>query len=409
MIRLPQHIASNVSRGFEPARGAGFQTVALSTELVGSPDLACLEEMAPYYEASRSSHETGELPVRELSYRLPSGSIAVTRIEDWGTDPHGRAGNSLAHSVVVPTDTAAEGRWDPLSLIDLLVQQRPDRLPEPGNLEPLRLSALPDASQPQTLSVAASWLEALLGRLVGSARGKPVLLIAPARQARNLLRALAWGLPSRELQELSFATHFYRACDAHRSRFRIVTIASESEGPVDQDPYALMHWPDPTSTGEPDAPPAFGLLARRLAAMMAAGDWPRVQQFNRCVDLLRRGERVDLPAALDPEDVGALWEASGPALAPVLLGRPGLIADTLELNASNGALAAALLEAGGPHALCGASGRADAPRALRALEGAAGRSAWRAWSARWADELMEVDPEGSTAGAARPWWAVWRR
>ena len=41
-VRVREHLACNVERGYFPQRGVGFQTVAVAEELVGTDDLALL-------------------------------------------------------------------------------------------------------------------------------------------------------------------------------------------------------------------------------------------------------------------------------------------------------------------------------------------------------------------------------
>lgn len=394
MLSLPQHIASNVTEGLDPRRGVGFQTLAASEELLDTEDLRYLEEMAPYYQASRADRQAGTLPVRELCYRLPSGSLAVTRIEDWGVDPHGRAGNALAHSLVVP-GPVAESRWDPTALLDHLVASRPAELPAPGTLPALVLPDLPPPSRPAAPAADADWLAALLAGLLGN--GAPVFLVAPRDRARSLIRLLAWALPDRERKRLTFATHFYRDCDPHRDRFRLVTIENEGEGPLDLAPYHVVR------EHERCAAPASSPLATYLARLLAASRWDEAEAFRDRVDRLRRGEAVSHPALEEPE-ARALLEAAGPQIAPLLSGKPHLISGLLDTPRPDRDLAEALLRSGGPSQLCGGSAESErGTHALRTLESAAGKQAWREWAQRWADELPQ------RAGARRMWWEVWKR
>src|SRR5436305_1601323 len=90
-----QHVACNVERGYFPNRGPGFQTVAMSPELEGTPDLKKLETVAPYYEVAAARRGAGTFPVKETFFYLPSGRAAIGRTVDWGTGPSGREGNYL--------------------------------------------------------------------------------------------------------------------------------------------------------------------------------------------------------------------------------------------------------------------------------------------------------------------------
>jgi hypothetical protein len=76
-----QHVFGNVERGFSERQGRGFQTVALSKELVGTDDLAALEK-ASVYAATAECRAAGRLPPRETFFRLPSGRFAIGRTVD---------------------------------------------------------------------------------------------------------------------------------------------------------------------------------------------------------------------------------------------------------------------------------------------------------------------------------------
>ncbi len=400
MLRLPQHIASNVVKGLDPKRGVGFQTLATSEELLDTEDLRVLEEMAPYYNASRADRQAGALPVRELYYRLPSGSYAVTRIEDWGADPHGRAGNSLAHSLVVPADAAESTRWDPLALLDHLVARRPAELPTPGVIAPFELVELPPAEPVEVSSRSSIWLAGLLSYLYRELASpmRPTLSIAPRDEMRALIRTLEWALPSQERAQLTFATHFYRDCHAHRDRFRLVTIDASSEAPIDEDAYRLTYW---DRHGRTTPMGAFNL---DLAGNLIDQKWTEARILRDRVDGIRQGRPVSLPDDLARPTINALAEATGARLVPELLGKPRLIATLFDTDYPNREIAEALLRAAGPTQVFGNTPDAmTVTEVLPRLEKAAGKQAWREWTQRWSDEL----PEGA-AGGKRPWWAVWK-
>jgi hypothetical protein len=399
LISLPQHIASNVASGLDPKRGVGFQTLAASEELLGTEDLRVLEEVAPYYQASRADRQAGTLPIREMYYRLPSGDYAVTRIEDWGVDPHGRAGNSLAHSLVVPSAEAENTRWDPLTLLDQVVSRRPAELPPPGSAEPFQVEELPPPPAPSPLEVKPAWLAVLIDEVSGKRESELTPLVTATRdQARQLIALLEWALPLEERKGLTFATHFYRDCDPQRARFRLVTIENEGDGPLGGE-YFPFGWNAHLSTRPPSA------LSSYIAGWLVTADWGNAQTFRDSIDAMRQGTPVSLPDDLDPLGTVALLEAMCAGLAPSLVGKPALIARLFNVPNPDRELAEAVLRAGGPSDLCG--GSPDSERgvaALKALEAASGKQAWREWSQKWAEEL----PEGA-AGGKRPWWAVWQR
>src|SRR5579862_125509 len=140
VIDALRFVASNVESGYQPQRGRGFQPVALSPELDGTDDLRLLDQLSSYFEASPARRASGELPVKESLVRLPSGRLGIGKTVDFGLDPGGRAGNSLARWLVVEAEALAAAGGDPFPLLESGWLAEEPALPPAGNLPPVPMS-----------------------------------------------------------------------------------------------------------------------------------------------------------------------------------------------------------------------------------------------------------------------------
>lgn len=397
-VRVREHLACNVETGYFPQRGVGFQTVAVAEELVGTEDLALLEELAPYYQASAHDRDTGETPVRESLFRLPSGRLAVSRTVDWGTDPHGRAGNYLAHTLVLEAGALPE-HWDPFNLLDRAGAGKPDTELTPRAISPREIkldNVRPDESAlhgaPEPL------LAGLLHQVITGAN--PVLILAPASQAREAIRTLRCCVPAKERPQLTFSTHFYRACHPLRARFRLMTARSFFEAPEERDLYAWFDLPE-ASVGGVGAGAAPSSYSRYAAARLKQGEGEALRTTIARIDRARdrRGTGEEAPLT-DPDEALALWELAGEPAVTHLLAASGILPPLLRDGAHTRALADALLGAGSPAHFRGRS-EEEGSELLRLLGDAASPHTWREWRSRWAG-----DPR--VAAMRQPWWAFWR-
>ena len=335
--------------------------------------------------------------MRENLFRLPSGRLAVSRTVDWGTDPHGRAGNYLAHSLILEAGALPE-KWDPFDLLDRAGAGQPDvdltpRAISPRNLElsPRRPDETVLRSLPEPL-LAELFHQAMAGTL-------PVLLVASEPQAREAIRALRSLVPARERAQLMFSTHFYRACHAVRDRFRLVTARSFSEAPEERDLYAWFDLAGSASGGTAAGAPS--VYSRYAAARVNKGDLDGLQAAIERIDRARDGQGAVPGAALtDPEEALVLWEQAGEPAVSHLLASPGILPPLLRQGAHTKAVADALLGAGSPAHFRGRN-EEEGTELLRLLGGAASPQAWRDWRSRWAG-----DPK--VAALRQPWWAFWR-
>lgn len=391
-VEVLQHVAANVARGYTPARGCGFQTVAISRELVDSEDRPLLEDLAAYYEVSAERRCSGSLPVKESLFRLPSGRMALTRTQDWGTGPSGRAGNYLSAQLVFPPGALEGCAWDPFALLDAAIEQ--GRLADLSarDLPPLRLHPVESACLPPMAQGAGRLAEVLEELLTGEGT---ILVVGPEGTARRLIAALFAVLPSQERDDLTFSTHFYRACHPHRSAFRLAAIESHGEAPADPSAYRI--WDLASDTFEPGRP--AGLYSRWLAAGLAAGRFEELRSARAAIDGLRAGLPVPLPAA--PAACAAVWERAGSVMVPALLQNPGCLPEVLRASGAACSLADAILAVGSPEQLCGFQSQAEgAGECLAALRVAASPRSWRAWQHRWRSHPAV----GALAGRRWAWW-----
>ena len=391
MITALQHCACNVSRGFEPRRGPGFQTVALSRALIGTPDLRRIEGMVAYFDVSRDRRASGDLPTKLMRYGLPSGRIAVSRIVDWGLDPHGRIGNSKAYTLAFEPGPALDGVWTPFLLPDGGTTS-----PEPGLLEPLQLDGLPAPLCGGRVDLPVSLVGAIVQAVLAADR--PVLIIGPEDIARRLLEGLLVLLPSEEAASLTFSTHFYRGCHPVRDQFRWVSVASAEEAPTDPNAYRRFELDDGAGQCRVAGTPAL------IATALERGSWERAAGVARAADSLRAGQT---PAwrPVEADEFEALWAFAGPRMLPMLHGNPAALCKLLRLSTAARTLAEAVLQNSSPADLFGVHSQpGPTAEALDLLRTSVTPRTWRRWAGRWKVAL----PTTSRA-KDRAWWAVWQR
>jgi hypothetical protein len=402
-----QHLFSSVERGYFPQHGQGFQTVAVAEELAGTEDLTVLED-ASFYAVSRERRASGDLPVKETFFRLPSGRFALGRTVPWGADALGREGNYLTHHLIVTGDDLRAVAGDPFALFDAAPRSSDADLHARG-LPPVPLEAAPCEPEFSILAgLAAPWRAGLGAALI--ARGDISLLIAGDEAlSRALLRESVALLPLEERLRFTFSTHFYES-EHLREHFAVVTVGSLGEAPSRIGEYAVF-----PLDGEPPPPSSIkGAYAVWLASRLGSGEWREIQAMSTALNCLRSGELQPgepvLPAG--PLAGAALWEQVGAALAPALVGQAERIPEYLAPHRDRRRLADALLAAASPSQLCGATPDPATPEALarqaaclQAVRAAASPLKWRAWVKHWATDpaLLPI------TRSARPWWRRWGR
>jgi hypothetical protein len=396
-------MACNVTRGYFPQRGSGFQTVALSEELLEKPHLLRpVEEMAAYYEVSPPRRAAGDLPVRETYFHVfracfgPDDWSAVGRTVDWGAGPSGRSGNYLARHLIFRWDAVD----DPFALLETPWLHETEADLEPRLLPPLELPSRQETVEPDVLpGYPEEAVAGLIHWAVSRDGKKTALLVGDERRSRRLLRELACLLPAGERSRLHFATHFYRACHPLRDRFSVVTVQSWAEAPSGRENYLVYD----LEAGKYPRVEVKGLYPGWAARALKQGRGAEVCTLGRAAGRLRAEAALaglDLPD--DPGFYGALWELAGPKIAPALRGRAPVISQLVAEGEKRRELADALLDGASPLEVCGAVSAEEARRCLAALRSAAGGKAWRAWEKTWeGDPLLKSLP--------RAGWAFWQR
>jgi len=392
-LRAYQHLFSSVDRGFFPQNRHGFQTVALSEELIGTPDLRELEN-ASVYSLSRERQSAGDSPVKETFFRLPSGNVAVGRIIHWRNDSSGREGNYLAyHLVIAPSDLISLEN-NPFCLLDAPAMAVAQQDLTPRILPPLTLeTSLQESHSLSLATLPLPLLTALLSCILEQ-KEKAMLWIGEEARTRQILSELFSLLPLEERLELTFSTHFYTS-DHLRALFAFVSVRSRSEAPANP-AYALFELE--TATFPSFHPP--GAYAQWLANAISAHRSQEITAFNTTLNRLRQAPDAR-PAPNPPENLAAfdaLWEKAGDRAAITLLGAPALLSDLLQTLPSPRPLADALcaLSAISPTELLGTGASSESTEAcLTALRAAAKPQLWEAWRKRWNNDplLAPFHPE----------------
>jgi hypothetical protein len=261
------------------------------------------------------------------------------------------------------------------------------------------VAAVPLRVETSTLrSLPAGLLSALAAHAAAPGDGT-ALLVGEEERSLALLRELHAVLPSRERMQLTFSTHFYRACDPLRPHFRIATVRSWSEAPAQRQAYLAFDLERGEHPAVRESP-----YAKWLASAIQAREEREIESVLRTAERLRRAE--DPERAQLPRSAGAftaLWALAGPAVIPWVPRQAGLISELLRLAPEPRALADGLLAAAAPGALCaGAAAPDDAKACLAALRTAASPRSWKAWLERWSSEPL-------LAGFRTPAWAFWKR
>jgi hypothetical protein len=187
-IKAQQHILSSVERGYFPQHGRGFQTVALSKELVGTRDLHTLER-ASFYALGRHQREKGLSPVKDTFFLLPSGHYAMGRTIDFGVDSMGREGNFLTHHLIIESaDLLALGA-SPFAIFDAMTEdgQSLDLMPRDLPLLEMNLS-LPAPDHHSLEEIPKELLSSLVAAAV-DATEKTVLLVAEGKDRNRFCEA----------------------------------------------------------------------------------------------------------------------------------------------------------------------------------------------------------------------------
>lgn len=393
------HASCNVECGYFSGRGRGFQTVAVSEELIGTEDLKRLEDLATYYEVSADRRAAGDLPVKRTFFRLPSGKYALGETVDWGAGPSGRPGNYLAkHLIVDAPDLLAAGGpgaitmevWQDVGGVD------PD---QPRAIPGVRIKGLPVPVEVSELSqLTPPFLGSLLAHVADPGE-RTALLVGDEARCYRIIQQLISVLPPADRLSVPYSTHFYRACDFLRPQFRLVSVRSWSEAPSGRQAYLVF---DLERSQDPSL--SLGAYVRWLVDAILGGRTEEIQLLNHVIESAGHGSLQSTTQLPDNATFyAALWERVGAASIPVLPRDAALLVELLGTVAISRPLADALLTTGSPAELCGPTASPDAVKALMtALKGAATPRAWNQWTNQWPNE-PRLTPFRTPA------WAFWKR
>ncbi|HWQ33068.1 MAG TPA: hypothetical protein VNQ79_09450 [Blastocatellia bacterium] len=400
MIEALQHLFSSVERGFFPQQRRGFQTVAVSEELIGTADLQTLEDAA-FYALSRERLAAALFPIKETFYQLPSGRYAVGRTIYLGLDSLGREGNYLTHHLIVSRADLLMAQADPFNLLSALPSNPAETDLTPRTLAPLIVDSNPlplPARLPEEISPA---LFAALAKSVIDGQEKTTLLIGDEAKTRRVLQSLFGVLALEERLKLTFSTHFYEA-QQQRALFALALVGSHAEAPSQRQQFVIFD----AAGGEAPALQSSSAYAEWLSDCLLAGRLAEVRELNESLNALRGGSAVISDQLLSSvQACAALRERAGGSFAATLKGRPRTVKLLLNQLSAPRELADAILAAASPDELCGQAVPETAAECLSALRAAATGKVWSEWVNRWkADSALSALPH---KGAS--WWQKWRR
>lgn len=398
-IKAQQHILSSVERGYFPQHGRGFQTVALSKELVGTRDLHALER-ASFYALSRHHRDHGVVPVKDTFFLLPSGRYALGRTIDFGIDSMGREGNFLTHHLIIESEDLHSISANTFALFDAMHVDSQSFDLTPRDLPLLEIRISPIVSDQRLLEhIPKDALTNLVTAIVDSTE-KTVLLVAEEPQAKSILRGLFALLATEERLHLRFSTHFFESHDL-RQLFTFAAVHFREDAPSHAQDYLLFDL-----TGNDFALfKSTSAYSAWLAECVKGASWEEIDSLNGLLDRLRgHGNRdeKDYPPA-SPHACVALWERAGTKTALALKGHAKLITAYLKRIPSPRMLADALLESGSPSEVLGNNASDEAAEAISLLQASATGRVWREWIQRWRSDRVLTNLKLE----ARPWWKFW--
>jgi hypothetical protein len=206
-LTAAQHIFSSVPRAQSPSRRSGYQTLFYTHSGLTEADVQAIEDRA-LYNASDSS------PVKWQCFQLPSKQMAISRIAPVDElDEFGRAGNYMAHSLVL-----TEEQWDDLDCGAFGVL-RLRSAPFYRNLaEALaRGNSHTGDIDPLVFELPTPWIETALALVPMWPADQLLLLVKLARRARELIESsqsfAVIGTPDDILDALTVALVFVKPSD----------------------------------------------------------------------------------------------------------------------------------------------------------------------------------------------------
>lgn len=393
-LQALQHLYSSVERGYRPEHGRGFQTVAVSRELVGTDDLKLLERAAFYAVRRRDT----PLPVKEAYFKLPSGRVAIGRTVDWGMDSLGREGNYLAHHLILDADAFRAAGADAFAVLDAAQPAAPGTDLSPRDLPPLELNVSPRLLVPPDPETAEPDLLAVLAYVLARPENTTEVLIGDQAALRIWLRALFAALQIEERERATFCTHFYETANL-RDLFRVAVLGSRDELSPKLEGCRIY---DPSST-KPSGPDPKGPQTpyeRWLAEVVGKDLWEEAPLFQAVLGSLRESGSAARLGSLSPSARSAVWGLESARVPAALQGDPKLIAAFFEADEplSVAEAAAHKLFSHSPAALCGSGDAAACHNALAALRAAGNPRDWKGWLKKHRSEplvgpfLRDIEP-----------------
>ncbi len=281
---------------------------------MGTEDLRVLEEAA-FYALSRERRDSGEIPVKETFFHLPSGGMAVGRTIYLGTDSLGRDGNYLTHHFVFSREALSQA--NPFAILAAAPFAGPDEDLTPRELPPLKIDLDSEQAGSDIFIGLDFDLLAALTTAVLDANGQMVLLVGNESVARGLLRAASASLATEERRQMTFSTHFYES--HHLSRCLRLPLLDYSRkfrlrGRITG--RSLLMKKQLIQSAQAAPTPAY------LEETLRKSEWEKVTAFNHTLDTLREKECAMVSGSLfeSAKACAALWERAGTRVAPSLIG-----------------------------------------------------------------------------------------
>lgn len=396
LIQAAQHLFASVERGYFPKHGRGFQTVAMTPELMGTEDLRVLEEVA-FYSLSRERRQTGNLPVKETFLQLPSENFAIGRTIYLGVDSMGREGNYLSHHLILSRESLMSLEANPFVLLDSVEWADAQIDLKPRELTRLSLNlATQSLALTNAEEVDLNLLSDLALMLMGGLPGTP-LLIGSSDATRKVIEQLFSLVPQEERLSLNFSSHFYES-DHLQKYYQLASIdATPSASSTDFRFLDLETYQKQTLTSN-------NAYANWLSKAIQVGNLTEVKQVNTAINRLRLHQPID-ELSESPSVALALWERLGTDVSPALFGNAARLQWMLSQVPKKRELAEALL-AVSPTTLIGSELDQDVRQeCLTLLKHFAGNGIWKEWAKRWRDDPVML----SLPGNQKQWWQIWKR
>ena len=392
-INVSQHLFSSVERGYFPKHGRGFQTVAITSDLGRTEDLAHLEDLS-FYALSREARTAENKPTKETFFKLPSGKLAIGRTISAGTDSLGREGNYVTHHVIFDEQDFS---GDVFAILNSLCEMGVATDLTPRELPKIALKISDYKFDAEKLNAINAEAVTNFYQMALSNSEKTILLIGES--APMLIESLFAFLLPEERLPLFFSTHFYES-DSLRTNFKIVAVNHRGETPSSLENYQEIDLSAPrlNSAIQPTR------YAKWLCECISAKRWNEIETVNKIVAAVRRDE---VPNSL-PETAmarGVLRDLTSETSVKLLFGNSIFIKEYVhELAERNDEKSIEkLLKIASPIELFGAAADEKIVKdSLHAIQAIARDRAWREWRKRYSsDAYFKLLPEAK-------WWEIWK-